>query len=224
MDDVRYKSTDKVMSEYQWLRKGFFIKDTAVGIDGWNNRFCTYPLTRFTADEVYEDTERAKERLSKIRHEYYIAAREKKKYWDWFEEFREDMKTQYQWFHEENRVPLETAKWYNGESLNKRYNTCSFGSDYYYCHRDDTKEIVKPTEWDGQYHRYCKVQIDEGVILWYRTEDNALKANDTVIVPYGVFNSRITGTIISVDDYRTDELPFPIEVTKKIIGRADLIF
>ena len=56
MDDVRYKSTDTVMSEYQWLRKGFFIKDTAVGIDGWNNRFCTYPLTRFTADEVYEDT------------------------------------------------------------------------------------------------------------------------------------------------------------------------
>ena len=144
MDDVRYKSTDKVMSEYQWLRKGFFIKDTAVGIDGWNNRFCTYPLTRFTADEVYEDTERAKERLSKIRHEYYIAAREKKKYWDWFEEFREDMKTQYQWFHEENRVPLETAKWYNGESLNKRYNTSSFGSDYY-CHRDDTKRIsIRP--------------------------------------------------------------------------------
>lgn len=223
MDDVRYKSTDTVMSEYQWLRKGFFIKDTAVGIDGWNNRFCTYPLTRFTADEVYEDTERAKERLSKIRHENYIAAREKKKYCDWFEEFREDMKTQYQWFHEENRVPLETAKWYSGESLNKQYNTCSFGSDYYYCHRDDTKEIVKPTEWDGQYHRYCKVQIDDGVILWYRTEDNALKANDNVIVPYGVFNSRITGTIISIDDYRTDELPFPIEVTKKIIGRANLI-
>ena len=87
MDDVRYKSTDKVMSEYQWLRKGFFIKDTAVGIDGWNNRFCTYPQTRFTADEVYVDTERAKERLSKIRHEYYIAAREKKKYCDWFRKF-----------------------------------------------------------------------------------------------------------------------------------------
>ena len=65
--------------------------------------------------------------------------------------------------------------------------------------------------------------MDDGVILRYRTEDNALKANDNVIVPYGVFNSRITGTIISIDDYRTDELPFPIEVTKKIIGRADLI-
>ena len=120
MDDVRYKSTDKVMSEYQWLRKGFFIKDTAVGIDGWNNRFCTYPLTRFTADEVYEDTERAKERLSKIRHEYYIAAREKKKYCDWFRKFRGDMNTYYQWIHWENRIPLETAKWYSGESLNKQ--------------------------------------------------------------------------------------------------------
>ena len=73
MVDTTYKSTDEVMTESQWLKKGYIVKDTATGIKGWNNRHCTYRVTRYTKDEVYEDIETAKARIKKIRHKEMLA-------------------------------------------------------------------------------------------------------------------------------------------------------
>ena len=143
MVDTTYKSTDEVMTESQWLKKGYIVKDTATGIKGWNNRHCTYRVTRYSKDEVYEDIETARAQIKKIRHEEYIIAKEKKAYWDWFEGFRDKMNTENQWLYREKRKPKKNAKWYLGEKLNEKYKTCSFGSSHYYCHYDDTEEIVE---------------------------------------------------------------------------------
>ena len=78
MVDTQYKSTDEVMTESQWLKKGYIVKDTATGIKGWNNRHCTYKVTRYSKDEVYEDIETAKARIKKIRHKEYEDAKARK--------------------------------------------------------------------------------------------------------------------------------------------------
>ena len=143
MVDTKYKSTNDVMTEHQWLKKGYIVKDKATGIDGWNNRHCTYGVIRYTREEVYEDIEEARARLRKIRHEAYKKSKEKKAYWTWFAGFRDKMKTENQWVYLEKRKPKRNAKWHIGEELNKEYHTCSFGSSHYYCHYDDTEEIVE---------------------------------------------------------------------------------
>ncbi len=146
MVDTKYKSTDDFMTEYQWLKKGYIVKDTATGTKGWNNRFCACKIYRYTREEVYQDIETAKARIRKMRHEDYIRAKEKKAYWDWFEGFRDKMNTENQWIYREKRKPKENAKWYLGERLNEKYKTCSFGSSHYYCHYDDTEEIVEENQ------------------------------------------------------------------------------
>ena len=143
MVDTKYKSTDDVMTEHQWLKKGYIVKDTATGTKGWNNRHCTYRVTRYSKDEVYEDIETAKARIKKIRHKEYEYAKARKASCAEFESYRADMNTKTQWICYFNRMPKENAKWHLGEKLNEKYKTCSFGSSYYYCHYDDTEEIIE---------------------------------------------------------------------------------
>ena len=54
-------------------------------------------------------------------------------------EYREKMKTHWQWL-QEGRIPDPHARWRVGEELNRIYNTCSYGSKYCYCHEKYTHE------------------------------------------------------------------------------------
>lgn len=47
-----YKSTDTLKTEKQWNNQGYILKPEAMGVDGWNNRRCTYRLKRYTTDEI----------------------------------------------------------------------------------------------------------------------------------------------------------------------------
>ena len=77
-------------------------------------------------------------------------------------------------------------------------------------------------EWDGKYYRYCQVRLDESRNdLWYRTDDITLKVGNYVIVPYGYKNDEKMGKVVSVEEYRSDDLPLPLEKTKTIIEKCD---
>ena len=54
-------------------------------------------------------------------------------------EYREKMKTHWQWL-QEGRIPDPHARWRVGEELNRTYNTCSYSSKYCYCHERYTHE------------------------------------------------------------------------------------
>ena len=86
----------------------------------------------------------------------------------------------------------------------------------------DLAAIRKPKEWDGKYYRYCKVVMDESPNgLWYRTDDITLKKGDYVYVPYGYKNEELMAKVVSVDEFRSDDLPVPLEKMKFIIEKCD---
>lgn len=77
-------------------------------------------------------------------------------------------------------------------------------------------------EWDGKYYRYCQVHLDESRNdLWYRTNDITIKVGDYVFVPYGYKNDEKMGKVVSVEEYRSDALPFPLEKTKSILEKCN---
>lgn len=80
----------------------------------------------------------------------------------------------------------------------------------------------KVKEWDGKYYRYCKVVMDECPNgLWYRTDDITLKKGDYVYVPYGYKNEELMAKVVSVEEFRSDDLPVPLDKMKFIIEKCD---
>ena len=80
----------------------------------------------------------------------------------------------------------------------------------------------KAKEWDGKYYRYCKVVMDESPNgLWYRTDDITLKKGDYVYVPYGYKNEELMAKVVSIEEFRSDDLPVPLEKMKFIIEKCD---
>lgn len=68
---------------------------------------------------------------------------------------------------------------------------------------------------------YAKVKLGDSSFGYsYRCNDQSIKAGDKVIVPVGD-KQEITGTVISVDFYALDQVPYPIEKTKFIIRKAE---
>lgn len=51
--------------------------------------------------------------------------------------YRENMKTEWQWL-QDGRIPNNKARWEYGETLNKTFDVCAYGSTYYYCHIEET--------------------------------------------------------------------------------------
>ncbi|MBQ2676436.1 MAG: hypothetical protein IJF54_03415 [Clostridia bacterium] len=73
----------------------------------------------------------------------------------------------------------------------------------------------KGKQWDGKYYRYCEVVLDESPNgLWYRTDDITIKEGDYVYVPYGYKNEEKMAKVASVKEFRSDDIPFPLERTK----------
>ena len=98
-------------------------------------------------------------------------------------------------------------------------------TDLNYCIQRLEKDLAakrKPKEWDGKYYRYCKVTMDEHPNgLWYRTDDMTLKKGDYVYVPYGYKNEELMAKVVSVEEFRSDDLPVPLEKMKFIIEKCD---
>ena len=98
-------------------------------------------------------------------------------------------------------------------------------TDLNYCIQRLEKDLAakrKPKEWDGKYYRYCKVTMDEHPSgLWYRTDDITLKKGDYVYVPYGYKNEELMAKVVLVEEFRSDDLPVPLEKMKFIIEKCD---
>ena len=98
-------------------------------------------------------------------------------------------------------------------------------TDLNYCIQRLEKDLAakrKPKEWDGKYYRYCKVTMDEHPNgLWYRTDDITLKKGDYVYVPYGYKNEELMAKVVLVEEFRSDDLPVPLEKMKYIIEKCD---
>jgi hypothetical protein len=70
-------------------------------------------------------------------------------------------------------------------------------------------------------HTYCLVKFDEsGRAYYYRTRNPDLAVGDAVYVPVGYQYEKKIGIIISREDYLGHEVPYPLEKTRYIIGKA----
>lgn len=67
---------------------------------------------------------------------------------------------------------------------------------------------------------YCGVMFDyQDRIYQYRTDDKTIRPGDKVVVPIGEDNEEKTARVISVDVYRSNDVPYPVHKTKKIIKK-----
>lgn len=131
----------------QWLKEDYVVRDEAEGIykaseNAYGRCHCYW---YYSQDEVEYDPPRAKEIRKKLRQEAKDRkAEEWRKYEEWKRMYDENWPlwhTTYQW-QQEGRKPKPDAKWVLGEELNRRFGGwLGKGSDYYYCHIDDTEEI-----------------------------------------------------------------------------------
>ncbi|WP_353948644.1 ADP-ribosylglycohydrolase family protein [Sporolactobacillus sp. Y61] len=73
---------------------------------------------------------------------------------------------------------------------------------------------------DGEV-KYCSVAFDDSDrTYYYQTDDEGIEVGDYVRVPFGASNMEGTARVESIDYFPIEEVPFPLEKTKKIIGRV----
>ena len=71
-------------------------------------------------------------------------------------------------------------------------------------------------------HTYCQVAFDDsGKTFYYRTRNPELKVGDMVYVPVGYKYEQRIGRIISMKEYKGSKVPYPLERTKHIKGKAE---
>ena len=69
-------------------------------------------------------------------------------------------------------------------------------------------------------YTYCGVALPHSERVYhYTTDDMTIKIGDTVIVPVG--DKEATGTVVSVGQYKRLYVPYPVEKTKPILGKAE---
>ncbi len=79
-------------------------------------------------------------------------------------------------------------------------------------------EQLKDAAQDKTLYTYCGVLVENADRIYhYRTDDDTLKPGDRVLVPFG--NKKVEGEIVSVGQYMKVGAPFPVERTRKIIGK-----
>ena len=144
--------TMEILTALQWAKKGFIPNEGAEGTEQWTNCYYSAKAVYFKDCEVHEDKEAAKAILSAKRKEYRDVAKKREEKRKQNAEYREKMKTHWQWL-QEGRIPDPHARWRVGEELNRTYNTCSYGSRYCYCHERYTLEPKNDEEiqkaiWD----------------------------------------------------------------------------
>ena len=86
--------------------------------------------------------------------------------------------------------------------------------------REELWEDYPAPDYDA-IHTYCEVAFDDsGKTYYYRTRNPKLKVGDTVYVPFGYNAPKKIGVIVRKEDFAGCEVPFPLEKTKFIIGKA----
>lgn len=69
-------------------------------------------------------------------------------------------------------------------------------------------------------YTYCGVVYEGNLMVYhYRVNDELIKPGDIVIVPCGQNNEEKEATVVSVGEYLSNAVPYPIEKSKKIIRK-----
>lgn len=68
---------------------------------------------------------------------------------------------------------------------------------------------------------FCSVEFNEsGKSYYYTTEDDTLKIGDDVLVPVGNDGRTAIATIVNIEYFPEDKIPFPLDKIKSIIGKC----
>lgn len=99
--------------------------------------------------------------------------------------------------------------------LNTVLNSCGYGNAL---RLDGFLEAIRPHE-----NKFCQVQFSNYAkrLYHYRTDDPRIQIGDNVIVPAGENNEEREVTVVDIEYCPWDKTPYPIELTKKILRRAD---
>lgn len=68
---------------------------------------------------------------------------------------------------------------------------------------------------------FCSVTFDDGYkSYYYLTEDDSIKIGDFVIVPAGRDNHEAVVKVVNIEYFREEDVPLPVEKTKRIIRKC----
>lgn len=87
-------------------------------------------------------------------------------------------------------------------------------------------EILDPSVYGKVKRRttdyiYCSVVFEEGQkSYYYLTEDDSIKIGDFVLVPAGKDNHEVVVKVVNIEYFSEDNVPLPIEKTKRIIRKC----
>ena len=90
---------------------------------------------------------------------------------------------------------------------------------------NDSREQKRKSEDianDKNIYTYCGVLLAfSSQPYYFLTDDDTIQIGDTVVVPVGEKSNELKGTVVSVGKYTRIAVPYPLEKTKKIIGKAE---
>ena len=69
-------------------------------------------------------------------------------------------------------------------------------------------------------HIYCSVRFDDEKTYWYRTNEHGYKTGMKVIVPVSNNGLWKIGTVVGVQKFNTEDVPYPLTQTKGIVQKA----
>lgn len=70
-------------------------------------------------------------------------------------------------------------------------------------------------------HIFCSVTFDEGhKSYYYLTEDDSIEIGDFVVVPVGKDNHEAVVEVVHIEYFSDDNVPLPVEKTKRIIHKC----
>lgn len=96
-------------------------------------------------------------------------------------------------------------------------------SQYRFTHSRNQGECDKwkKETFESEVYTYCGVMLPFSDLPYsYITDDDSIKIGDAVIVPVGIDETETEGKVVSVGQYLPVGAPYPIEKTKRIIGKA----
>mgnify|MGYP002558774052 CR=1 FL=1 len=73
---------------------------------------------------------------------------------------------------------------------------------------------------DNTIYKYCGVVFDDNTLVFhYIANDENIRPGDAVIVPVGINNEEKEATVVSVGEYLSNAVPYPIAKTKEVIRK-----
>lgn len=150
-------------SEGQWAKLGKVILDPEKAETLWPNQYCSQTCLYAAPDNVRNmtETENAAYRikLSEQRKAARIRKNKEAQYEEEAIRLRDEWHTPWQWLRDYHRVPNEKALYKSGQKLNNeiKINCAPFGTDYEYCHIDDTRLITDKEELEAAFRKSSEV-------------------------------------------------------------------